>query len=610
MKFTAEHLWQEIVEAVNLNDLHTSMQEELIRRYAGASYRSDWADDAGDDHENHEYEWITNTIPTLVDSNPRVQLSHPEVPPDDPRISGSQAALNAWITAVNLAETLTELAIDMQFGFAVGMVTLERVPGYDAGPDTMRDERAGKARGLWPVINRLAPRRFFVDPQASRYKAARFMGHIWIEDVEKLKARKGKNGKPLFDAAQLEALGSEHGVDDALERLGMGHAIGRVERGQVAGYELYAPETGMIYTLSWYPGTDKKGQTAFLRPPRRFHGPRSGPYVMLGVSLVPDQIYPLSPLAVTQSLVDEINAHAGQASDDAGCAKQGVVVDGQPEVVRAITTFANASVIAIPNFSGKMQTFKVGGANPENLNYLSLLRERLDRRTGLTEQVRGTTTNATAEEVSRIGAARNLRVRMMQNRFRAGVIELLRVAMDYLWHRAEVRFKFHLPESPEQAQEAGPPRVQLAEYQGGPDEDGQMLAFDPLTITIEPYSMELVDQATLQRNIALTTEMVVNEAEQMVTKPWLRWQEIYADRFNALNVPNAARRYIDFDMLAKAQRLANPVLFGLVPPEMAAAAAGGGGGGGAPMKRPAARAPAGNTDAQTASRDRRSLATK
>jgi hypothetical protein len=47
-----------------------------------------------------------------------------------------------------------------------------------------------------------------------------------------------------------------------------------------------------------------------------------GPYSLFGFYLVPDQVYPLAPLAVTRKQVEEINKHRWQASRDAAVAKQ------------------------------------------------------------------------------------------------------------------------------------------------------------------------------------------------------------------------------------------------------------------------------------------------
>ena len=86
---------------------------------------------------------------------------------------------------------------------------------------------------------------------------------------------------------------------------------------------------------------------------------------------------------------------------------------------------------------------------------------------------------------------------------------------------------------------------------GGPPPDGTPhIPFTALEIKVQPYSMELVDEAVLQRRILqaiqLLTGVLGPAAMQM---PYLKLKAIADDLFEAMNIKDAANRYIDWGML-------------------------------------------------------------
>lgn len=538
------NLRQEVEAAVRLCKDHTDVSARLIRQYAGGrNYRNSWDPEVkgGVVFENHAFEWCASFIPNLVDQNPAIDIEIDGVDSSDPSIAAMRDGMNSWIKAIDLASTLHEIALDLQFDFGVALVTLEVVPGYEAGADLYKDERAGLPPPLRPKLHRISPRRFFIDPQASTKRHARFIGHTWIEDKDDLLAAKNQDGTPKFNREVIESLGSDADVD-AIRKTEMKRVGDRIDRNQVVGHEVYVPETGMIYTIGYVDGAQT---SKYLREPRKYEGPQTGPYVLFGLHIVPDQVYPLPPLAVTADDVLEINAHAKQISEDAGTAKRLIVTDGSKDVTDAITMALNGSVVGIPGFTdGRAKQFEFGGAQPANVEYLQFLRDRLDRKSGLTETARGNITNATAEEVATAQQNRNVRVRFARNMFRQGVIELLRIVAWHLWHSAEVEF------------ETG-----TGTFVGGAAPGQERTNFESLRITIEPYSMEAVDEAVLQKRINDAAGMLLSNAQLMVAAPFINWQNVINDAYEALNIKGGGARYVDFQVLGAMQRMANPALF-------------------------------------------------
>lgn len=558
---TPSNLRYEIEDAIRLRRAHTDLSNDLIRRFPGSYYRSDWKQEQELSHENHGFEWVSNVVPNLVFTNPKILVKHAAATDDDPQISAMRDGMNAWVDAINIVAPLEEIATDMQFDFGVGLVTVEQMPDAEPGkmfPSDILAVVGTPLPSVRPNVIRISPRRFFMDAQATSPKNARFMGHIWIEDMQDLLDAKDANGKPKYNAEAVKACGFDTELDELFRE--QNRALhDRRTRQQVVGYEVYVPEKGEIYTMGIYAsGTGKDDvHGAFLRPPRKYVGPATGPYVLFGVYIVPDQLYPLPPLAVSAMLEDEINAHSAQASEDAAVAKQLIVTDGA-DVTKAITTAENGSVITVPNFTGRHALVRIGGANPENLAYIQTLRARLDRRSGITDAVAGNVTGATAEEVHTAQANRNVRIKFLQKKFREGVIALLRIAASQFWHNPAVRFPVKVTD-PQTGQQS------VGEFVGGQtDENG--LVFNGLQIDIEPYSMEYVDEVTVQRNMMQFGALVANSLPVFLQNPWFKAREWLNDQGEPMNIRGGGDRYIDWDMLKQAQMMMNPMLFGIAPP--------------------------------------------
>lgn len=553
LDISPENLLREVQEACKHREKHTRPARELVRAYATNAYRDDWADPNLKNHENFLYEWVTNTIPNIVDQNPRVCVEAADG--EDEMYEALEDGLNGLIEASDLAHTLTEIAVDMQFCFGVGMCTLETTPGGSAGTEAFSDDDAGplpidnsSLPSVRPRFHRIDPDLFFMDPLAGSWRRPRFVGHIWIEDRENLKNAKDKIGRPIFNQDAIDQLSSE-GVEATFKRIsdietGVNH---RPDRNQVVGYEVYVPETGLIYTLSYH-NIGGANSAKYLREPRKYVGPATGPYVIFGSQTVPGQVYPLSPLQATRDLWDELNAHAEQASRDAQTAKKLVVVDGR-QVGDPIRRAESGSVVTIPGFANSMEQVDLGGVNPSTLEYMGVLRERLDRLVGLTDTVRGNITGATAEEISVAQRNRNLRVRMMQNSFRRSVVQLVTVAAWHMWFLPEVRFEFR-KKLGEEGGSVG------ATFQGGVENEKDALKFDGVQIRIQPYSMEYVDEAVKQRRIQEAGALAVQTMQAAFQNPALNARELLNDIFESMNIRGAGDRYINWQVFEEMRRMA------------------------------------------------------
>lgn len=553
----ADNLRSEINSAITLRQQVTDLSAEFIKRLAGPDYRQDWPA-SEDQQENYPHELVANTVPALYYSNPGIGFACSALPPDHPFVRAQRIGLNEWSKGNRqLERQMLQIAYDTCTDFGVAQVGLDKMPGYDTAGSNQDDGPIP----LFPMVRRVSPTRFFTDPQATDADLFRFRGHIWVRDKDDLLSSKNADGTPKFDREAVDGLATDANTKGVTREIVGAAGKDFVNRNQIVGYEIYVPEDGMIYTLAMQMG-DTSGNHGFIRPPRKYFGPRSGPYVMFGLNIIPDQIYPVSPLAISMGLIRELNAHAGQASSDAASSKRLVIVDSNnKELVEAVTTALSSSVIGVPNFDGKALNMDVGGASPETLNHIERLRTTLDRQSGLTETKRGNLTGVTAREVAEASAGEDTRTKFIQSRFRAAVVDAIRIVSYLIWESPAVRFDVSYDDPA-----TGDKVYQL--FQGGnPGINGlPHLPFERLnaSVTIDPYSMESVDQGVLQRRIqaALAQTMTVLQAARLY--PELKVREVLNDIYQSVNIPEGASRYVEMGILA-VERLRARAMLGMDP---------------------------------------------
>jgi hypothetical protein len=569
----ANSLRDEIEEAIAVNHKHTDNASQLRKLFAGRGYRTDWLLEE-ENHENFGFEFVANWLPGMIYDNPAVivETSLPGV--FDDQIDALEHYTNQWMQDIDFSGIVTQIAYNIPFSFGMALCTLELSPGYEGEHRLpwLNDEPG--APPLRPVVIPIQDKRYFVDPQATMHDRRRFEGHIWIIDKDDLIRQKGPDGKPIYDRKAVEAAAPDTGFEELYgnEDPRKAHPQ-RTQRNQVIGYECYVPEKQMIYTLAYTSSRGTERSMEFLREPRRAFCHPKGPYVRYGIYDVPGQIYPLPMLAVTADLVEEINAHAGQASDDAGTAKRLIAVDSnQKNLQNHVANTQNGTVIGIPGLqAGAVQQLEFGGAQPANLDYVDRLRERLDRISGLTETKRGRISGATAFEVNKAEEGTDARAAFQKRMFMRSVVDTLERCMWFMHESKSV----YGPVSVVNPQSG---RKEAFIFRGGPQPGFPHPPFRSLQAKIEPYTMEYVDEMVLQRRVLQALDITTNSIAPAVTQfPFLKAKPLADDLFEALNIREGGSRYIDFDILNAYLQAAQQQLGAM------AGAEGGGGEGAGPV---------------------------
>lgn len=546
LELTESNLSDLVTEAIRYRCQHTDHSQARIRKFAGNRYRTDWTA-GGDAHENYGWEYCVNTLPGLFHQAPRIEIASDFKNTEmfGTIIRHTETAYNGWLEKSEAADTISRIVGDTMFDFGVGMTLLEAFPGQ--GDDPQNDQ----PQPLLPRLYRVSPRRFVIDPTASAPDQARFMGHIWCRDMDDL-----VNSK-MFDPTALDAMAVDQPATDFLdpEAQGGGRPGGgsRSVRNRAWGMELFIPETRQILTLGITGSVRSDGlNVVILREPQQYYGHRHGPYRVFGMYWVPDQVLPIAPLAITEEEEDELNRHLGQISDDAGTAKQVIINTGSAKDGALITTAANGLVLNIPGAQKDMLfplTFP--GAQPANVEHVMLLRERLDRKGGLTEATRGRVdpdATATAEAAAAAGTSR--RAAFQKKEFRKCCASLLERALYYFWESDQVTWDVPIKD-PQTGQEI----VQTLVGGPIPDMEALHLPFETLRLNIEPMTMEYEDDAIKQRRLAGFFEGMTNMIAFAKVEPSFKIENAIDDLAESFNIRGAGERYLDMNMFRQMQQM-------------------------------------------------------
>lgn len=528
-------LYAEIAAAEELREKHLVSQKDQIEKYHGPHYKDGY--NANYAAENHYYEYVSLIVPRLVFDNPRVRVGTRRPGTQDMVAKAIRLGLNRWIRDVNFRTALTEIATDMVFNYGVLLVTEEENKSLRP-----KDGVQTPSEIMRPSVSRIPQDRFIIDPVATNVSDARFMGHRWVRDKEDLEEMASKNPDDGWD---LDAIKTLSETTDSKE---LGRANDRTpDRKEVVCYEIWIPEVqiddersskegfhGTIYTLGVSTAKDDDERVAFVREPRPYYGPRWGPYTMFGLYNVPNSVYPLGSLTAIEGQIEELNRHAESASRSADQYKKLILVDNtDPKFVQRVKDAKDNYVLPVSGLekAGVVQA-EVGGMTSQQLSYLQLSRDRLDRNSGLSDAQRGNVEGrGTATEVTVAAEAGTARMSFMKRQFADAVQKVLCTVAWYLYYDDRVV----MPLGVEAEREFGESDPWLV---GGEHDPESGASFDDLELEIEPYSMERTTEGTHQRRTMEMFNMITSTASLIPQLPFVNWKELYHRMGDAFNIPD------------------------------------------------------------------------
>lgn len=525
LKTTPDNLYDEALAGVEFRDRHLQAVEEIILQAAGPCYRSDMKPALGDVYENISFEYMMNLVPSLAFNTPRLMLGDHYPAYHDEQVADERAALNQVAIDNRSGVLLRRLAVDFCFGFGVGMVSMDRAPDYDTRTDGFP--------AMWPKISRVPPRMFIMDPDCAHEDEARWMGIQWQADKDDLL------NNSIYDPMAVQ--GMEEDAEPPRAR--SGQTSKTPPRRRVTAFDIFVREDRTIYTLAYNPSS-RDGKAAWLRAPRKAFAHRRGPFVIFGLGIVPDRPFPLSAMQAAKPQVDELNAHSGQMSEDAGTAKRLLAYDrGNPELGKKIAATPNGHTLGVDGKpSDSVMPIEFGGPQEANLRYAEMLKERMDRILGISETRRGNVdpnATATADAIAEAGTSK--RETFTKAVFQEQVGQLFSRAL-FLLRSTRLAQRGVTLDDPVSGERAG------AIFVGG-GRPGGLPAEEETDCTVEPYSLELTSEQLLQKRSIQNVEMISKVAPMARSFPEWNWPQMIDDHFNAFNVQGGGGRYLNSEML-------------------------------------------------------------
>lgn len=562
-----ENLWSEIQESKAQRDKHLSASELTRKRYAGPYWYNGTTGEPGGTSfpENYYFDYVASNLPAICYDNPRASVKSRRGTEFAQYAEAMRHALNRNIKDIKLQQELAHCCQDGFFNFGVALTGMEPAAGskledrwefHDGEPRSVeRDEPVTRQR---PNVWRISQRRFLMDPLALKLNETRWRGHMWVRSREEILAEaredpdSGWNVEALRNLKDVE---SQPGPPDLPERNGARDE----KRDEVWGYDMWVPEAdpgehgfdsdkygaengyhGMLFTLAdgeMRKGAGEDSEGFFLREPRPFYGPRTGPYRIFGVYTVSDSPWPLSPLTAAEEQIRELNDHAVAISTASRKRKKLTLYDeAQADFAERINDAPEGGMLGVPGFdeSTRVEEIELFGVSPEQIEVSeTILRPRAQRATGLHDARRGSVQgDATATEVAVAEQGIQQALGWVQKQFATFAAGVLEDMAWHIWHQDRVV----IPLGEDYAREAGEP----AEFIGGVDPMDDV-GFEDLEFDIEPMSMSRPSEALQKANFAQLHQILMPALQVMpMTAAFFHWQGYFEEMGKRFDFPELA----------------------------------------------------------------------
>jgi hypothetical protein len=541
---TPTNLFLEIESAERYRDSHLEHYGDLMKDYVGPMYGGLDVEEFAP--ENHVYEYLSLTVPRLIHDNPKVRVTSRRPVSQGDVAMAIEHGINRWVRDTNVRGVIQRAAYDTLLTYGVVLTSQAPMPGQDP---------QANYKSYWPNCYRISPKRFLIDPVAISVPEARYMGHMWVRDKEDL--LEDAKLDPSWNSDVIENLAESWEHDD----LGKARSRDREvpERHEVVAYDLWVPEIelkdspgpefgfhGTIFTIAAggdHYGEKDSSKADFIREPRPYYGPPTGPYTMYGAYYVPDSPYPLSPLMASTGQMNELNDHIRSASASAANYKRLILVDAKnKKLVQDVKSQPHDYVVPVEGLDNdSVIQMELGGITNQQVSYIQMARDRLDRNSGIHDAMRGNITGgATATEVSIAEGSSTMRLAYIRQQFQESVRNTLMKVAWFMHNDDRVAF----PLGADAADQLG-----MGEpwFVGGMDDSG---AFDDLELEVDAYSMERVNEGLRQRRAMEAFQIITQVAQAMPQMPYVDWNGMLDKLGDSMNMPDLSG-LVDSEMLGQ-----------------------------------------------------------
>jgi len=539
---TATGLWTELKRSIEARDQFLGEPYwEAVRRYCGPMYRSD--QDAAVDFENHSYAWKSIFLPILASGNPRVRGKTPRLGPAVAFAKAVEMAVNRNFELTDVKRTVEQLAIDWADKWSVALTTPTPQPGFREREDPP----------FRPTTKRLSLEDYTWDHLTKQHAEARFQAHRIVRDKEDVLEESAAFPQKGWNEGIIGAMGTDKARQRQRNRLNFGS-----DRNEVEYWEIWVPEINLEIALDangeefqpladdGYNGTIftiAPEMSEHLREPRPFWGPRDGPYTYSGYLYVPDEVVPLSPLVATAAQAEIYNAVMSSAIQNIRGYKRGIAVGADAgKLADILEEFQDSGILTVESIGKlqeQLQQIELLGLTPQHQAQLTMLRDLLERASGISEALQGSTSGSTATEASIASMAVGKRMGYMTEKFIGGMVKP--IAKKEAWYLAmDPRSRTTLGDLAEgifMDPKTGQP-IEMPVLVGGP-EHGDLL--EDMDIEIQPISMRFTTEMLEAERAASWEQFLLATAPMIPTLPYVDWGLVYARKAEQLGDPALAR---------------------------------------------------------------------
>jgi hypothetical protein len=549
LNYEPSKLIEEAEKAEDTRDTFLGSLDAMIERAHGPAYRSD--KNGTHNPDNHEHDFISHVLPQVAFSVPRVNSRGRAGVVSRMIAKAMKYGLNRWAEDQKLNEVIQGVVQDAFFTYGVFLTIYE--PAAWSAPYTKANDY--EVVHL-PVVRRLSPKQFLLDPLCSDWRFARWMGHDCLYDLDELRdlSMDPESGWNQQMVDMLRADGDDVPWRDSnIQKDG-------IDRNEVVIREIWCPGSylpgygpddgangkyaGTIYTVA--KGQDGSMKDEWVREPRPYFGPPWGMYTLCGMYRVADLPYPLGPLCVQKPSSDAVNDIGRVIDEGVKAYKRYYITDGA-DVANKQKSAKNGHLYALKGFNkDSLVQVESGGVTEQMLAAYNFRRERLNRTASMSETLRGNaggSKTATAESIA--DQANETVVGYYKQRAYGAVMQIFDTAGWYAYNSD----KFQIKLGEDAAQELG---MQQPVFFGDPQGmmgaaaglDGPMQIGDykdVVELTVEPNSMDMVTSAMQKQQGLEMLGTVFPMLQQIPTMPWVPWKDIgvyLADLYNNDSIAN------------------------------------------------------------------------
>ncbi len=349
-----------------------------------------------------------------------------------PTAANLELALNHLIQEIDLESSQKSVVLNAMFGIGVMKIGLERA--YEVEVDGVFHD-IGQ-----PFADSVDLDDFVFDHTAKRWEQCAYIGDKYKFPVdfvrscelynkearEKVKPGLAEGIKAQAQASNISQAGAKVGEDDFEDKVEL--------------WDIYLPRENRILTLV-------AGQPDL--PPlidEQWQGPECGPYLICTFGEVPNNLYPLPPVAVWRDLHDLCNAVFRKLGRQAERQKTLLMVQKGGEFDGKQTVNADdGEAIAVQNPANVKET-RLGGADQMGLAFLLQCKQMFSANAGNLEILGGLSPQSqTLGQDQLLNTNASKRIAEMQDRTVAFSKKVIRALAWYLWYSPHIEVPLSKP---------------------------------------------------------------------------------------------------------------------------------------------------------------------